>query len=369
MLELREDGLYFSYDEYINDRDLHAFNDAIYYAWINGGRFGGDATECVEQHVTNSIYRIRTKLLDYAPMPEGLKARLKPSTPEEPMNESLRAGFAKQLLLGADPEFVVLEDGVPTAVSNIIPHAGTVGYDHSGWVLELRPAPQASAWELRQHIARLLASTRLKKLEGKKWRAGAYCNGRPPERPHITLGGHIHFGHLPNMVEAQDAKTGKYWRSPYLEPKTCIGTLSLLTSRLEELDILPTRECAARRNTGNYGKLTDYRGGDDGTHHWEYRAMASWLYHPDNTFICLALGKLAVLHPKTVAAKLQEQAGRAGLTAVLEAFKRDVDAQRALETMDLSKLVHDPDREIREAWRVEIARASKAGGKPMPLPE
>jgi len=37
--------------------------------------------------------------------------------------------------------------------------------------------------------------------------------------------------------------------------------------------------------------------------------------------------------------------------------------------MDLSKLVHDPDREIREAWRVEIARASKAGGKPMPLPE
>lgn len=266
---------------------------------------------------------------------------------EGAMPGNKRARLAGELLLGADPEFALLSNGVPTDISRMIPHAGPLGYDHSGWVAELRPKPTRTAWGLTRQLAGLMSGKIAQRLQDYRWRAGALCTGAPG-RTALTLGGHIHFGHL------------KMMESPFLNAKTAVKTLAALTLALEAVDILPAKSCVTRREVSPYGRLEDVRGGDDNSNHWEYRAMPSWLYHPDTTFLCLTLGKLAVLHPKTIGQILADHKDNPSVAVkyCLERFKRDVDSRRALEVLPIGspkKLVHDPEAEIREAWKDQLA--------------
>ena len=251
-------------------------------------------------------------------------------------------------LIGCDPEFVAFDAaGNHLNVRHLIPNGGELGWDHSGDVLEVRPRPAKSAFTLLKHIWQTLKNP--VPGEPKKFRAGAYLE-LPNKK--VTLGGHVHL----------DLPFDQGFENRYR-----VLALDEVTSLFEQLDILPTKECEKRRIEGRknrevvpayeYGKFGDVRKSNFGNRQ-EYRTMASWLYSPITSFLCLTAAKLAAFAPKETVIQLGAGAPSNGKVAkYFEAFAgKDDDAKRVVErVLDRGlRLQRDPDANILSSWKEEL---------------
>lgn len=277
--------------------------------------------------------------------------------------------FINRFLVGCDPEFALVGDrparpcacgdedcdeyvhasgiGAMFIDEDILEHEGELGTDHGGNCIEVRPKPQRSTYLLTKNIGHILhvAQTRYKLPEG-RWRAGALIEaGDDDEEDVQPLGGHVH---LDVPFDAPDAADR-------------LNALDAFTRTVEELDILPKNECNRRRevsenNDANhrYGRYSDARVAN-AANRLEYRTMASWLFHPTPTFLCLTGAKLAAASPQLTLEILKGVDPKAEFRAFFERFAPlDLNAQRAVEKIlgRGRKLQHDPNVDLRKSWQV-----------------
>ena len=235
-------------------------------------------------------------------------------------------------LLGADPEFVMLdEQGNMQAFNGRHNPYDPWGLDHGGWVIEPHPKPDMSVRLLTGNL-KVAMNDFATVAPDYKWRAGAALVA--PQRG-ITLGGHVHVDKPRCSAEQSRA-------------------LDLFTQHLEALDVLPRTECQARRGmNGGYGNFGDVRV-EHG--HFEYRTFASWLFSQRVTKLCLLGTKLLIVDPAAATETLGavQEASRTRLRNFFERFQnRDDDVDWVLESgMLRMKLNVRPDRDLREVWKV-----------------
>jgi hypothetical protein len=250
--------------------------------------------------------------------------------------------------VGCDPEFMLLNgEGGTVAASTYFPLHGEIGYDHGGRVAEFRPEPTRGVFPIIKKIQSLVEKA--KAVAPGRLRAGAICN-------RDCLGGHVHFGFncfTRKPPEGCGALLGGELNARGAQVTKALDTL---TKTLEHLDILPSRESAARRASaqgqgnyyGAYGDVRDCHG------HMEYRTMASWLYDPKVAFLCLTAAKLAAADPEGTIEKLRNCDGFAAFEGWLTQYKsKDVNAARASEKLlerGLRHLQVDPDVDFRGRW-------------------
>lgn len=275
-----------------------------------------------------------------------LQAELKEFESEKVEEEE--GNMINNFRVGCDPEFMLLdENGKTVAASSYFPARGPIGYDHGGRVAEFRPDPGRGVYSLVRRIQSLIKTPAMMKAN-KRLRAGALCNLD-------CLGGHIHFGFNAfeePPLEGQGAlQSGKFNSRGQQVTKT----LDMLTKRLEDLDILPSKESASRRASaqgtanqyGAYGDVRDCHG------HMEYRTMASWLYDPKVAFLCLTAAKLAATDPEGAYATLKNCDSFSDLMNWIETYKgKDLNAARTIEKLSggHKKLQIDPAVDFRERW-------------------
>jgi hypothetical protein len=294
---------------------------------------------------------------------EYLEARNARVASFKPLGEDdVASGLLNKFMIGTDPEFVVLDnDGVVVNTDGTLPHTGVVGWDHGGQVVEIRPEPAHGVYALTKRLQKeIMSNEALATLAKYKWRAGALIRARVAradtmtnargERT-LTLGGHVHIDQPPDP-EGE-------------EHQLRLSSLDRVTQWLEELDILPQKESAARREDptarrNGYGKFGDWRsaGGRDGQPpRMEYRTMASWLFDPKVTFLALTMAKLAAAVPQVTLDKLKKGAcSYSALRDYLENFRfRDTNARRALEKLfeghNVKYLQIDPTENFRPRWK------------------
>jgi hypothetical protein len=277
---------------------------------------------------------------------------------------------ANDFLLGADPEFAVVEPPNKT-VLNIGPHAvetqeptGGIGSDHNGRVWELRPAPSRSAWTVVDNIWKLLKGSSMSKVQHFKWKSGALggtqfqqqltaidASGQgvysniPVPNGEDTLGGHVHFG-----LGALNASQKQ--------------ALCDLTTALLNLEVLPTKENTRRLQLAqsrglHYGSLT-YDSIRACQGHVEFRAAPSWLDRPGQALAALTAYKLAACRPSALTwAKDFEL--KNGFLEWLEDFSKvDVDAfllLRTIERLGFGSIQADPETDFKSRWRHDRASA------------
>lgn len=279
------------------------------------------------------------------------KAPSNPTPPTPIAEDEDMAKLANKFEVGCDPEFCILDPSGGLVKCTSLGKDGPVGYDHSGRCAEVHPEKAMGTWTLTKRIAEIL--NHCPKLadyrHSNKWRGGAEvqfakcnCGKDGCMQGKLSLGGHVHFNIAPHD-----------WKPAYTEALNKLATL------LEKLDILPEKECQARRKhklwdnpTYCYGTENDaIRASNDGTH-VEYRTFASWLYDPWIAFLCLTAAKLAVIAPEN-AEQLSGPPSVTKLQNFVEAFRhKDINADRLLEKFDAGKkwLVAKPDNDLKSVW-------------------
>ncbi len=269
------------------------------------------------------------QILDAEPAEENMRFEpvLPPDAPryeyiassEEPQEENQMSStaFINRFLVGADPEFLLLDGQTRITVGGQM--SKRVGYDHGGRVVELRPKPSISTYTLLKNIRQLLQSKVLDQYRKYTWRGGAYFSGE-------AIGGHVHFD-IPVIFDRSKGDI--------------VDALDETTRLLEALDILPKDESKARRDSSGYGKFGAFKAGDGeerkekgGDPHMEYRTPASWLFSPKVAFCTLTALKLAAARPRTALRTLKGTSGFRELKAFIEAFRgRDDDASRLYDKL------------------------------------
>jgi len=242
--------------------------------------------------------------------------------------------LVNKFLLGADPELILLDP--PRLINGMstkrvpVESLSFYGWDHNGFVLEPHPVPSFSVRQVLNNIKKSL-DLATRDFPNYRFRAGAYYKS-PGERS-ITMGGHIHLD-LPNLEDGQ------------------IRAMDNLTSALEGLDILPSKECTSRVSSGAYGAKGDIRR-EHG--HVEYRSQCSWLFSRRTSMLCLTGIKLAAVAPTTV----KKFSSNAELLKWFEGFKgKDDDVDWILNRGYFSKsLVAKPDNDVKEVWNVTPEKA------------
>lgn len=234
-------------------------------------------------------------------------------------------------LVGCDPEFVCLDkSGKHMNMKASFAHEGPVGYDHEGDVLEVRPLPARSVSTLLKHIRDTI---KLAKFPG-KLRAGAVFN---TGKRVIGLGGHVHLDvSYNNPLRAKQ-----------------VAALDEFTKLLVHRDILPKVESSHRQAYTGYGKPSDIRCANN-VDRLEYRTMASWLFSPITSYVCLTGAKLAAAQPDAVIEALASP--KAKLTKMFSRFaSEDWDAARVSELIleNGVKLQRDPDMNVLTVWAAE----------------
>jgi hypothetical protein len=251
-------------------------------------------------------------------------------------------------LVGADPEFVVLNYKSQLVRAdnfwgNRYATEG-LGTDHGGRVVELRPNPNRSTYNVLKTMQQMLMlAPRLQAIRDFRWKAGAIVDA-PPNT--LTLGGHVHLD-LP--VGGDDEAYTLFGRR--------VNALDSLTAYLERVDVLPLNESKLRRDRGEYGQFGDIRttpGSEDQRRreHFEYRTMASWLYSPISAYLCMTAAKLAAVDPEGTVELFGERAtSLQKLTEYFERFKgKDDDVDRILEKIEPAAYVQDPTASIQDTW-------------------
>ncbi|MFC4777673.1 hypothetical protein ACFO9Q_12825 [Paenibacillus sp. GCM10023252] len=177
-----------------------------------------------------------------------------------------------QLLIGADPEFVLVRaDGRIASAARYLhggawDGAGTDALVVGGRVLrpvaELRPEPAANPAALAANVRRLLAIAAARISEpGLRWAAGAM------PVPGLPLGGHIHLSGVPLS-----------------------SRLLRLLDSYAAFPLAMVEDPAGRGRRPRYGALGDFRLQGHGG--FEYRTLPSWLVSPAAAKAAFALAML-----------------------------------------------------------------------------
>lgn len=188
---------------------------------------------------------------------------------------------AARMLLGADPEFVLVRrhNGTVRCASDVFPMDGSVGYDRQRTVIhgrrchpiaEIRPMPSDSPYTLVEHVQReLQRAYRMAPDRNTDWLAGA----NPADG--CFTGGHVHFSGV--------------------VPTTFL--LRALDNYLALPALLMENPALARARRSRYGLLGAFRRKEHGG--FEYRTLSSWLTSMRRARSTLCLAKLvAVEYPR-----------------------------------------------------------------------
>lgn len=246
--------------------------------------------------------------------------------------------FVNNFLVGADPEFVVME---PPAVvnaqklypTNLRPKEAFFGWDHAGYVVEPHPTPDISVRKVVQNIKRCLDGLSVP-FGNKKWRAGAYIagvnTGLVTVRRNIGLGGHVHLD-FPEPTAIQ------------------IRAFDSIYATLLNLEILPPAESHSRTNITGYGRTGDIRF-EHG--HMEYRSLCSWLFSRKAAMLSMTAIKLAAVDPKSCAKAFTS---KGDFKNWFETFAgKDDDAKWIIEKPYFEgDLTARPDRDMKSIWAVD----------------
>jgi hypothetical protein len=272
--------------------------------------------------------------------------------PEIDVEEDKGVKVVNEFLIGCDPELIAIKDGKHYNVRYVLGPKGSVGWDHNGDVIEMRPRPAKTAFSLSKHLKDLVKTLKY----GDKHRAGAYFKyedgGVLGGVKEMTLGGHVHIDVPFELVS--------------YEQRQRVAALDEVTHRLEELDVLTKAEMPLRRNRGKavfagiagtpYGAFGDVKSADS-ANRLEYRTMPSWLYSPVTTFLALTGAKLAAAHPRETLLHFGfQEASKAKLRGFFELFSdKDVDAKRAVEMIfeRNRSIVRDPEADVVKTWENE----------------
>lgn len=257
----------------------------------------------------------------------------------EPPTEVLpRARFLNHFSIGADPEFVLLHNGVREDARRMGLKAGLAfGADNNGRLVELRPAPSrsglsvlASIWLTMHWLAAYFPTT----LDY-TWRSGAYVEAD-------GLGGHLHFGRKQERLRERESRA-----------------LDRITHLLYTAGCYSRDEGRLRYRQaqgGHYGHQGDIR---PQPHGWEYRTLPSWLDTPWLAYLSIVLGKLAVvseLVPQLVQedGALSAEQARAQIKLLLAFFKGvDDDARLAFAILTHRSLPqHVAGADMKTNWGV-----------------
>lgn len=324
-----------------------------YFLNANGQWEGPQAApaEAQQQGVyydVEQLNALQRRFLDAMQQADGAK---QPPEAEEPDDMPSNLRLLNTFKIGSDPEFVVLaaDGSLCTAEDLNIPHAGAVGYDHGGRVLEIRPRPSRHARTHLRSIALLLTQdSRLATARKQaRWQAGAMSTALQGHEP---LGGHIHLD-VPYADEAS---------------KQRIAAMGRLTKQLEDCEVFPRKDCDwRRRDWPQYGGYDNVRPAGH-NYRLEYRAPASWLFSPRVALYALTAYKLACAAPEATACLSAEGSARE-LRKFMESFRgKDDDAdyilEKFLEHGGLKTIKGDPDADVKAVWSdphfLEVLNAS-----------
>ncbi len=345
----RQDALHIELQPYSTreERDFHLCQRALGDGWVrqfapDGREVGWLAPEAVGRTVSfssdTSIHTTGGVVTYGAPNEFTVDAspELQQDEPQEE-NQMSSSAFINRFLVGADPEFFLL-DG-ETHVHVVSRPSKRVGYDHGGRVVELRPKPSISTYVLLKNIRQLLQSKSLDQYRKYTWRGGAYHGAE-------AIGGHVHFD-IPIIVDRSKGDV--------------VDALDQTTRVLELLDILPRDESKERRDKSGYGKFGAFKAGDGeerkeaGDPHMEYRTPASWLFSPQVAFCTLTALKLAAARPRSTLGALKNTSGFRDLKAFIEAFRgRDDDAARLYDKLlsgGIASVQASVDEDFKPKWQ------------------
>lgn len=188
--------------------------------------------------------------------------------------ESMYAQGEKEVKLGADPEFMLVNSrsGRMVAASEYFPKEGMVGCDairipnrQQRPIAEIRPRPDLDPQHLVVNIRDALRNaSRLAPAPNVKWVAGSQ------PFPGYSIGGHIHFSNI----------------------KLNAALLRALDNYLGIPVFLIEDQVTAVKRRKRYGKLSDYRTKNHGG--FEYRTPGSWLVSKEIATAVLCLAKVVV---------------------------------------------------------------------------
>ncbi|OOC60984.1 putative amidoligase domain-containing protein [Paenibacillus ihbetae] len=282
--------------------------------------------------------------------PAGRGSRLSPGGAEAGAGASAGAGpGAGNLLLGMDPEFILMRDnGEVVHASAFMERGGLAGSDavrFRGEVIyplaELRPDPKPQPKELLRELQRAMREAyALITDRTLSWRAGALPYTDFP------LGGHIHFSGVP----------------------LTLSLLQVLDNYLA-LPLALLEDPQGRVRRPRYGFLGDFRRQSYGG--FEYRTLPSFLISPFVTKLSLAIAYLAAKYSDLMPARplnaeryhrAYYEGDKAALRECVPGWHRDLSAlpeyprfaceiEKALSYIESGR-TWDESRDIRPLWNI-----------------
>jgi len=181
-----------------------------------------------------------------------------------------------KFLIGSDGEFLIttLKGQLVSAQDLLIGGDNEFGVDGNKITAEVRPAPSENPIEGVHNIHKILLR---KNNTDKRWLGFNLVSGsyKPKLLNDYPLGGHIHFGLKPDVI---DPATACQCLDQY------VGMASLLIEDKEE----GMGRRAAHK--GKYGQASDFRTKEATYGGFEYRTPSSWLTSPHvaASILCLA---------------------------------------------------------------------------------
>lgn len=282
---------------------------------------------------------------------EGWLKRLTAKLSDEELVFPGALSSVNRFLVGADPEFVLVEPKAYAAgLSSAYVHASTMkfrtgqayGADGSGRQVEIRPKASRSALKV---LASMMSTLRwmaimtpgTRKLD---WHAGAY-------KFSDGLGGHVHFGRKSptSMVIGRATEQDE------------VRALDAICETFLLLGIYPMAEMNARRKT-QYGKLGDIR---KQTYGYEYRTFPSWMDNPWSAYLSLTCAKLAVVDP-TLVERIERDSKQGNRIENLLAYYqgRDDDAKLCYTKLQMDGFPKHYGGDFKGRWGAEYDPALKS---------
>lgn len=194
--------------------------------------------------------------------------------------------------LGADPEWAVVNaDGeIVRSMTLRESPSGVVGWDHSGYVREIRPRPAALVTTLVRRVRELLAAANsIEGLRRSRWTAVPFVKGCG-ERGYVTCGGHVHVGlqspGLNNGLNGFD---------------TFFVAMNQLYEAFTLAGLWSAALCGCRQKISKYGHTEDLlKIRRRGLPTVEYRGFPTWLNHPWTATAVLTASKVVANDPRTI---------------------------------------------------------------------
>ncbi len=190
------------------------------------------------------------------------------------MNEANQSKPIKEVYIGADPEFLIL-DGFKILDASMhdytIRNYGSIGHDGHRFIAELRPNYSSDPLQVVRNMREILVSkiNHSPKFGDYNFYAGSHYREK-------SLGGHIHFSS--NFPEFKQMSKANFLHFTQILDNY-VAACSILLENVED--------GKKRRKSGDYGFYGDWRPQNWG---FEHRTCSSWISSPHiaNSLLCLS---------------------------------------------------------------------------------